>query len=103
MVTCSSEQSLCAKRTAVARANVVWFAGGDQDRATALLITGKGKDTPFIAALRDKLKTDDLILAGYSAGAAVALNVDEGGSWAPRCRTGAACAVTPVSRRILRI
>jgi cyanophycinase len=64
----ASEQAEVAK---VARANVVWFAGGDQDRATALLLTGKGKDTPFIAALRDKLKTNDLILAGYSAGAAV--------------------------------
>ncbi len=64
----ASEQAEVAK---VAHANVIWFAGGDQDRATALLLTGKGKDTPFITALRDKLKANDLILAGYSAGAAV--------------------------------
>jgi len=55
----------------VARANVVWFAGGDQDRATSLLLSGAGRDTPFIAALRDKQKAKDLILVGYSAGAAL--------------------------------
>jgi cyanophycinase len=55
----------------VARANVVWLAGGDQNRLTSLLLTGRGKDTPFLQALREKLKANDLILAGYSAGAAV--------------------------------
>lgn len=64
----ASERAEVAK---VARANVVWFAGGDQDRATSLLLTGAGRDTPFITALRDKLRANDLILAGYSAGAAV--------------------------------
>jgi cyanophycinase len=64
----ASERAEVAK---VARANVVWFAGGDQDRATSLLLTGAGRDTPFITALRDKLKANDLIVAGYSAGAAV--------------------------------
>ena len=64
----ASEPAEVAK---VARANVVFFAGGDQDRATSLLLTGKGKDTPFVSALRDKLNDNDLILAGYSAGAAV--------------------------------
>ncbi|HYQ05142.1 MAG TPA: cyanophycinase [Polyangiaceae bacterium] len=55
----------------VARANVVWFAGGDQNRLTSLLLTSRGKDTPFLAALRTKLQTNNLILVGYSAGAAV--------------------------------
>jgi len=55
----------------VRRANVVWFAGGDQDRATSLLLTSTGKDTPFVAALRAKQSDNDLILAGYSAGAAL--------------------------------
>lgn len=55
----------------VARANVVWLAGGDQNRLTSLLLTNRGKDTPFLDALRGKLKANDLILAGYSAGAAV--------------------------------
>ncbi len=55
----------------VARANVIWFAGGDQNRLTSLLLTGRGRDTPFLDALRAKLKAADLILVGYSAGAAV--------------------------------
>ena len=64
----ASEPAEVAK---VTRANVVWFAGGDQDRATSLLLTGAGKDTPFMTALRVKLTANDLIIAGYSAGAAV--------------------------------
>lgn len=55
----------------LAKANVVWLAGGDQNRLTSLVLTKRGKDTPFLAALRDKLAANDLILAGYSAGAAV--------------------------------
>jgi cyanophycinase len=55
----------------IARANVIWFAGGDQNRLTSLLLTSRGKDTPFLQALRAKLAENDLILAGYSAGAAV--------------------------------
>ena len=53
------------------RANVVMFAGGDQNRLTSLLKTSAGKDSPFQAALKAKLSADDLIVAGYSAGAAV--------------------------------
>ena len=55
----------------VARANVVWFAGGDQNRLTSLLLTSRGKDTPVLGALRAKLQANNLILVGYSAGAAV--------------------------------
>lgn len=55
----------------VADANVVWFAGGDQDRLTSLLLTGSGRDTPFQAALKAKLASGRVIVAGYSAGAAV--------------------------------
>lgn len=53
------------------RANVVWFAGGDQNRLTSLLLTSRGRDTPFLSALRAKLQANNLIVAGYSAGAAV--------------------------------
>lgn len=55
----------------IASANVVWFAGGDQNRLTSLLLTPSGRDTPFQAALRAKLASGNLILVGYSAGAAV--------------------------------
>lgn len=55
----------------LASANVVFFAGGDQDRLTALMLTRRGADTPFLSALRAKLAGGNLILAGYSAGAAV--------------------------------
>lgn len=55
----------------LANANVVWFAGGDQNRLTSLLLGSHGKDSPFLSALRAKLASGNLILAGYSAGAAV--------------------------------
>ncbi len=55
----------------IANANVVWFAGGDQDRLTSLLLTRNGRDTPFEAALKAKLASGNIILVGYSAGAAV--------------------------------
>lgn len=55
----------------VTRANVIWFAGGDQNRLTSLLLTSRGKDTPFLSALRAKQQANNLILVGYSAGAAV--------------------------------
>jgi cyanophycinase len=55
----------------IASANVVWFSGGDQTRATNLLLKNNGKDKPFMEALRAKLAAGDLIIAGSSAGAAV--------------------------------
>jgi cyanophycinase len=55
----------------LANANVVFFAGGDQDRLTSLLLTARGRDTPFEAALKARLANGRVIVAGYSAGAAV--------------------------------
>lgn len=59
-----------AEISKVARANVIWFAGGNQNRLTSLLMTGQGNDTPFLAAVREKLEAQALIVVGYSAGAA---------------------------------
>jgi cyanophycinase len=68
----------------VQAANVIWFDGGDQDRLVPLLIDGAGRDTPVQAAIRAKLRNDNLIIAGYSAGAAVMSNpmIGNGSSWA---------------------
>jgi cyanophycinase len=55
----------------IVRANVVWFSGGDQSRLVNLLVDSSGKDTPFQAALKARFAAKQLILTGYSAGAAV--------------------------------
>lgn len=55
----------------VAQANVLWFEGGDQTRTVELLLDAEGHDSPFQAAIRAKLAAKDLIIAGYSAGAAI--------------------------------
>jgi cyanophycinase len=86
----------------VARANVVWFAGGDQSRLVSLLIDDQGKDSPFQSAVKAKLALNDLIIAGYSAGAAAMSDPMIGGgtSWGaltlppdpdPACNTDAIC------------
>ncbi|MGC4066625.1 MAG: hypothetical protein QM784_18715 [Polyangiaceae bacterium] len=86
----------------VARANVVWFAGGDQSRLVRLLINEDGRDSPLQIAIKTKLAKDDLIIAGYSAGAAAMSNPMIGGgtSWGaltlppdpdPACNTDAIC------------
>jgi cyanophycinase len=53
------------------RANVVFFAGGDQNRLVSLLRSADGRDSPFHAALKAKFAAHGVIIAGYSAGAAV--------------------------------
>jgi len=65
-------------------ANVVWFDGGDQDRLVPLLIDAAGHDSPFQAAMRARLQANNLIVAGYSAGAAIMSNpmIGNGTSWA---------------------
>ncbi len=86
----------------VARANVVWFAGGDQSRCVSLLLDTAGNDSPFQAAVKAKLAANDLIIAGYSAGAAIMSDPMIGGgtSWGaltlppdpdPACNTDAIC------------
>jgi cyanophycinase len=88
--------------TKLARANVVWFAGGDQSRLVSLLLDDKGRESPFQAAVKAKLADKDLIIAGYSAGAAIMSNPMIGGgtSWGaltlppdpdPSCNTDAIC------------
>jgi len=67
----------------VAAANVIWFDGGVQTRLVALLLDSKGKDTPVQAAIRAKLAAGNLIIAGYSAGAAIMSDpmIGSGSSW----------------------
>lgn len=86
----------------VARANVVWFAGGDQSRCVNLLLDDAGRPSPFQAAVKAKLAKNDLIIAGYSAGAAIMSDPMIGGgtSWGaltlppdpdPACNTEQVC------------
>jgi cyanophycinase len=86
-------------------ANVLWFDGGDQDRLVPLMLDSAGQDTPFQAAVRAKFAAGNLIIAGYSAGAAVMSDpmIGNGTSWAaltepmstdPNCETGVALCVT---------
>ncbi len=68
----------------LAAANVIWFDGGDQDRLVPLMIDASGHDSPFQAAIRARLQANNLIIAGYSAGAAIMSNpmIGNGTSWA---------------------
>lgn len=68
----------------VRAANVVWFDGGDQNRLVTLLLDSYGRDTPVQAAIKAKLRDSDLIIAGYSAGAAIMSDpmIGNGTSWA---------------------
>ena len=81
----------------VAKANVVWFEGGDQLRIVELLLNADGKDSPFQAAIKAKLAAGDLIIAGYSAGAAAMSDpmIGAGSAWSaltlpidPTCDNG---------------
>ncbi len=67
----------------LARANVVWFSGGDQSRLTSLLLEEDGDPSPFHAALEAKFAAGRVILAGYSAGAAAMSDpmIGAGTSW----------------------
>ncbi|HTX73475.1 MAG TPA: cyanophycinase, partial [Rectinemataceae bacterium] len=57
------------------RADAVWMLGGDQNLTLGLLREADGRDTPLLAALRDRVarpRTEGgLVLGGTSAGAAV--------------------------------
>ena len=88
----------------VASANVVWFDGGDQDRLTALMLDASRHDSPFQAAVKAKLSANNLIIAGYSAGAAIMSDpmIGNGSSWSalteplstdPTCEIGDALCV----------
>ena len=65
-------------------ANVIWFDGGDQDRLVPLMLDSNGHDTPFQAAIKARLQANNLIIAGYSAGAAIMSDpmIGNGTSWA---------------------
>jgi cyanophycinase len=86
----------------IARANVIWFDGGDQSVCVSLLLDQAGNASPFQAAVKAKLAANDLIIAGYSAGAAIMSDPMIGGgtSWGaltlppdpdPACNTDAIC------------
>lgn len=68
----------------VAVANVIWFDGGDQDRLVPLMLDGKLHDTPVQAAIKARLAANNMIIAGYSAGAAIMSDpmIGNGTSWA---------------------
>ncbi len=54
----------------VARAGAIWFTGGDQSRITGTLLERDGRDTPMLAAMRQRL-ADGAVIGGTSAGAAM--------------------------------
>lgn len=54
----------------IARAGAIWFTGGDQSRITALLTGTDGRDTPMLAAIRQRLR-QGAVVGGSSAGAAI--------------------------------
>ena len=67
----------------IAAANVIWFEGGDQSRLVDLMLDPSGRDSPFQAAIKAKFASNNLIIAGYSAGAAAQCNpmIGGGSSW----------------------
>jgi cyanophycinase len=73
----------------IAAANVVWFDGGDQSFLVNLMLDAKGHDSPFQAAIKAKLAANNLIIAGYSAGAAVMSDpmIGAGSSWGALTQT----------------
>jgi cyanophycinase len=88
----------------VRHANVIWYAGGDQDRLVPLLVDERGRDTPVQAAIKSKLADGNLIIAGYSAGAAIMSDpmIGNGTSWGaltqplntdPACASGDALCI----------
>ena len=54
----------------IARAGLIWFAGGDQARIIAALVKPDGTDMPMLAAIRQRL-AHGAVIGGTSAGAAV--------------------------------
>jgi len=67
----------------IAAANVIWFDGGDQSRLVDLMLSANGTDSPFQAAIKAKFASNNLIIAGYSAGAAAQCDpmIGGGSSW----------------------
>lgn len=59
-----------AEIAAIERAGAIWFTGGDQSRITALLVQADGRDTPMLAAIRQRL-AQGAVIGGTSAGAAI--------------------------------
>jgi cyanophycinase len=73
----------------IATANVIWFEGGDQSRLVNLMLDSSGKDSPFQAAIKAKFASNNLIIAGYSAGAAAQCDpmIGGGSSWGALTQT----------------
>ena len=62
---------ICEKEIAkISKAGAIWFTGGDQSRITALLIGADGRETPMLAAIRQRLR-EGAVVGGSSAGAAI--------------------------------
>lgn len=55
---------------AIGRAGAIWFLGGDQARIAATLLDTDGRDTPMLAAIRQRLAAG-AVVGGTSAGAAI--------------------------------
>lgn len=66
----SANANDAAEIAKIARAGAIWFTGGDQSRLTELLIEDDGRDTPMLAAIRERLKIG-AVVGGTSAGAAI--------------------------------
>ncbi|MDM7957425.1 cyanophycinase [Blastomonas sp.] len=75
------------------RAGLIWFAGGDQARILAALVMPDGKDTPMLAAIRQRLM-QGAVIGGTSAGAAVL------GEHMIGCGSPDVALTAPVSRRL---
>ena len=77
----------------VARAGLIWFAGGDQARIIATLVQADGSDTPMLAIIRKRL-ADGAVVGGTSAGAAIM------GEHMIGCGSAVTALVTPVSSNL---
>jgi len=64
-----------AEQERLARADGLWMLGGDQNLTTSLLREADGRDTPLLAAIRQRAAKPriegGLVLGGTSAGAAI--------------------------------
>jgi cyanophycinase len=75
----------------IARADAIWFTGGDQLRTLKLLVGPDGKDTAMLATIRKRL-AEGAVVGGTSAGAAIM------GEAMIICGTPDIAATEPVSR-----
>jgi cyanophycinase len=50
--------------------NVIFFGGGSQNRLLGCMVGADGRDTPLLAAIKERFRQKKVIIAGDSAGAA---------------------------------